>query len=156
VGGAFEFEEVFDEDYLYFYGPSLSELAGPATDLIWSLLALEEGAEVLDLACGHGRITNALARRGARASGLDASRLFLDRAQADAAQAGLNTHYEQGDMRCLPWGDGSFDYVISWFTSFGYFADAENRRVLSESHRVLRPGGKLLIENNNPAELLPR
>jgi SAM-dependent methyltransferase len=59
-------------------------------------------------------------------------------------------------MRSLPWPDGRFDRVLSWFTSFGYFDDAENRRVLREAHRVLCPGGALLIENNNLAELLPR
>ena len=49
-----------------------------------------------------------------------------------------------------------FERVISWFTSFGYFDDPDNQKVLSEAHRVLRPGGRLLIKNNNLAELLPR
>jgi len=46
--------------------------------------------------------------------------------------------------------------VVSWFTSFGYFDDDANRNVLREAHRVLRPSGRLLIENNNLVELLPR
>jgi SAM-dependent methyltransferase len=56
----------------------------------------------------------------------------------------------------LPWPDQRFDRVVSWFTSFGYFDDTDNRRVLREAHRVLRPAGSLLIENNNLVELLPR
>ena len=59
-------------------------------------------------------------------------------------------------MRLLPWTDERFDRVVSWFTSFGYFDDQDNRRVLQEAHRVLRPDGRLLIENNNLVELLPR
>jgi ubiquinone/menaquinone biosynthesis C-methylase UbiE len=59
-------------------------------------------------------------------------------------------------MRSLPWPEHRFERVISWFTSFGYFDDIDNQKVLSEAHRVLRPGGRLLIENNNLAELLPR
>jgi SAM-dependent methyltransferase len=45
--------------------------------------------------------------------------------------------------------DGPFDAALSWFTSFGYFDDDGNRRVLSEYRRVLRPGGRLLIEMHN-------
>lgn len=56
----------------------------------------------------------------------------------------------------LPFEDQRFARVVSWFTSFGYFDDEENRQVLAEVHRVLRPRGRLLIENNNLAELLPR
>lgn len=58
-------------------------------------------------------------------------------------------------MRALPW-EHRFDRVISWFTSFGYFDDDGNRTVLRQAHRALRPGGALLIENNNLAELLGR
>ncbi|MGA8719764.1 MAG: methyltransferase domain-containing protein [Solirubrobacteraceae bacterium] len=152
----FDVEQVFDEDYLYFYEPLLGEVADADADAIWRLLDLEAGSEVLDLACGHGRVASGLARRGARVTGLDATPLFLDHARAQAVAAGLPIEYVQGDMRSLPWPDESFDCVVSWFTSFGYFDDEENRLVLREARRVLRPGGRLLIENNNLAELLPR
>lgn len=156
AGEVFEFDQVFGEDYLYFYGPPLEEASDGDAELIWQLLGLEPGTETLDLACGHGRIANRLALRGATMTGLDATRLFLDRATQDAARAGVEVRYLQGDMRSLPFADGTFDRVVSWFTSFGYFSDEENRAVLREVWRVLRPGGKLLLENNNLAELLPR
>jgi SAM-dependent methyltransferase len=97
-------------------------------------------------------------RRGLqrRVTGLDATPLFLDRARRDAAARNVEVDYVDGDMRSLPWADARFDRVLSWFTSFGYFNDDDNRRVLREAHRVLRPHGRLLIENNNLAELLPR
>jgi ubiquinone/menaquinone biosynthesis C-methylase UbiE len=155
-GPAFDFDKVFDEDYLYFYEPRLAEASDADAKTIWRLLKLEPDMTVLDLACGHGRIANRLAERGARVTGLDATPLFLDHARQDAATRGLEVEYVEGDMRSLPWEDGRFDYVLSWFTSLGYFDDEDNRRVLREAYRALRPGGRLLIENNNLAGLLPR
>ena len=110
--------------------------------------------DVLDLACGHGRIANRLAERGARVTGLDRTPLFLEVARRDAAARGVEVDYVEGDMRELAW-EGGFDRVVSWFTSFGYFDDQANRGVLGGVHGALRPGGSLLIECNNLAELLP-
>ncbi len=152
----FDFDEVFNEDYLYFYEPMLDEVSDADAETVWRLLGLEPGTEVLDLACGHGRIANRLAQLDAQVTGIDATALFLDHARSDAAARGTRVDYVAGDMRSLPWPQGRFDRVLSWFTSFGYFDDVDNRRVLLEAHRVLRPGGRLLIENNNLAELLPR
>jgi SAM-dependent methyltransferase len=148
--------DVFDEDYLYFYETLLSDERSDAdVELIWRLLGLEPGMEVLDLACGHGRIANRLAERGARVTGLDATPLFLDRARADATARGVEVEYLEGDMRSLPWS-GRFDRIVNWFTAFGYFDDDDNRRVLAEAHRALRDRGRLVIENNNVPELLRR
>ncbi len=153
---AFDFEEIFDEDYLHFFAPDLAAASDAESQLIWRLLELEPGDAVLDLACGHGRIANPLAAAGARVSGLDATSRFIERGRPDAAARGLAVEYVEGDMRTLPWPDESFDGVVSWFTSFGYFGDDENRGVLAEAHRVLRPGGRLLIEANNLVALLAR
>ncbi len=137
----FDADGVFDDDYLdLFYGP-LEERSDAETDLVWRLLDLQPGMEVLDLACGHGRIANRLAARGCTVTGLDATEIFLRRARADAADRAVSVDYVLGDMRELPW-QGRFDRVVSWFTAFGYFDDAQNRQVLAEIARVLKPGGR--------------
>ena len=151
----FDFEAVFDDDYLHFYEGRLSpDQSDEDADLIWRLLGLETDLEVLDLACGHGRIANRLARRGCRVTGLDATPLFLERARRDAEELGAEVAYVEGDMRSLPWSEETFDRVVNWFTSFGYFPDPDLRRVLAEAQRVLKPGGRLLIENNNRDRIL--
>jgi cyclopropane fatty-acyl-phospholipid synthase-like methyltransferase len=67
----FEYDGVFDEDYLYFYEESLTAEGNAAdVDAVWKLLTLQPGESVLELGCGHGRIANALAEKGARMTGL--------------------------------------------------------------------------------------
>ncbi len=147
--------ELFDHDYLRFYLPQLTDEASEIeAAMLWSLMSLEPGLELLDLGCGHGRIANLLAARHARVTGLDATPLFLDIARTDAARRGLEVDYVLGDMRSLPWS-ARFDVVISWFTAFGYFDDAQNRGVLAEVLRALRPGGRFLVELNHKDGLLP-
>jgi SAM-dependent methyltransferase len=152
----FDREAAFDEDYLYFYEELLTpERTATEVDLIWRLLELEPGLELLDLACGHGRIANPLAERGVRVTGLDATPLFLELARADAEERGVEVEFVEGDMRSLPWR-GRFDRVLSWFTSFGYFGDDENRLVLAEACAALRPRGLLAVEVNHRDNLLGR
>src|SRR4051794_22061581 len=100
----FDAAATYDDDYLHFFAAprDLGELAvhGPAVpgagssgdaaaDLIWRLLDLRPDMSVLDLACGHGTHANRLAARGCQVTGLDSSTVFLDRARADAAAAGV-------------------------------------------------------------------
>ena len=65
-----------------------------------------------------------------------------------------------GDMRVLPFADATFGAVLSLFTSFGYFEDGDDRRVLDEIVRVLRPGGLFVFDFLNAAAvrsgLVPR
>ncbi|GAA2799431.1 class I SAM-dependent methyltransferase [Saccharopolyspora taberi] len=147
----FDTEELFDTDYLHFAGAALEERSDAESELISRLLG--PATDVLDLACGHGRIANRLAALGMRTTGIDITPLFLDRARQDARERGVTVDYVQGDIRSLPW-TGRFDAVVSWFTAYGYFDDADNRRVLDEAFRALRPGGRLLIELNNPVFIL--
>jgi SAM-dependent methyltransferase len=81
--------------------------------------------------------------------GLDSSAVFLDRARADAAAAGVSVGYVAGDMRQLPPWKGSSGRVISWSTAFGYFDDIASRAVLEEITRVLQPGGRLAMDLDN-------
>jgi SAM-dependent methyltransferase len=138
--------DVFGEDYLYFYETWLDdELSDAQAELIWDVLELEQGDEVLDVPCGHGRIANRLAQRGARVTGLDADTFFLDHARSDAVKRGVEVDYVQGDMRELPWTE-RFDAAVNWFTSFGYFDDAGNRAWLETVRETLKPGGRLAID----------
>ena len=151
----FDFDVVFDpEDYLYFYAASLTpERTAREVALVRALLGLRPGDEVLDLACGHGRLAIPLAEMGIRVTGLDRSEGFLRRARDEAARRGVAVDFVLGDMRRLPWRD-RFDAVYNVFTSFGYFSDADNQRVLEEVARALRPGGRFLLETQNRDALL--
>lgn len=155
----FDATAMYDEDYLYFFaahGPVLPGAGVPdetVADLVWQLLRLRPGMSVLDLACGPGELANRLAARGCQVTGLDSSAVFLNRARADAAAAGVNVEYEAGDMRQLPW-NGHFDRVVNWSTAFGYFDDTTNRAVLTGIARVLRPGGLLAMDLDNVTSFL--
>ena len=140
------FDDLFGETYLHFWGEALSgERSDREAGVIRSLLDLEQGTEVLDLACGHGRIANRLAAGGARVTGLDRSAVFLERARAEAAELGVEVEYVEGDMRAIPWR-GRFDAVLCWFTAFGYFDDDVLHEVLGGVRSALRPGGCFLLE----------
>jgi len=147
---------IFNDDYLYFYAERLSQAAtSDEVARLCSVSGLQPGDRVLDLACGHGRIANRLAALGAQVTGLDATSEFLRLARAEASQLGVAVDYVEGDMRHLPW-DADFDLVVSWFTSFGYFGDRDNRKILAQAHKVLRPGGRVVIDLNHRDELMRR
>jgi 2-polyprenyl-3-methyl-5-hydroxy-6-metoxy-1,4-benzoquinol methylase len=144
--GEFDVEAVFGADYLHFYGPVLNDARNQSeADEIAELVGLDPSMTVLDAPCGHGRISAELAARGASVTGVDIMEHFLVAARDAAAARGLDIAYRRGDLRDLP-VEGPFDVVVCWFTSFGYFDDTDNQRVLREFHRVLKPGGRLLIE----------
>lgn len=108
-------------------------------DGIWDLLDLQPGVRVLDLACGHGRLANRLARRGAVVTGLDVTEPFIELARERDEEMAVDATYALGDMRTLEWRE-AFDVALNWFTSFGYFDDEENRRVLEGVHGALVSG----------------
>ncbi len=142
----FDVEATFGDDYLHFTGQALTEDTDNADAAeIVAFLTPGPGARLLDAPCGYGRITARLAGAGTQVVGVDASAGFVGQARRAARAQGLAADYVVGDLRCLPL-QGPFDAVICWFTSFGYFDDDENRQVLAEFHRLLRPGGRLLIE----------
>jgi SAM-dependent methyltransferase len=150
VTDLFDARAMYDEDYLYFFSdPGDDDLGDDEIpDLLWRLLDLRPGLSVLDLGCGDGELANRLAASGLRVTGLDSSAVFLERARADAAAAGVDVEYVAGDMRAIPW-TGRFDRIVNWSTAFGYFDDTTNRAVLDGIARALRPGGRLAMDLDN-------
>jgi SAM-dependent methyltransferase len=133
---------------------------------IRELLALSQDHVVLDLGCGWGRHFRLLREAGHRVVGLDLSHALLRRVHRPGDQRVRSTGSRTvpgarprtrgrgpggglvaGDMRRLPLADGSFDAVINLATSVGLFLDDRDAvAALSEARRVLRPGGRLLVE----------
>lgn len=104
---------------------------------------------IADLACGPGRHSLELARRGFVATGVDLSEPFLWRARRAAAGLGpgaLPPRFLCGDLRRLALADRSVEAVLLLGNSFGYFSDRENRAILEQMRRILRPGGLLCME----------
>jgi SAM-dependent methyltransferase len=98
---------------------------------------------ILDLACGAGRHLLELRRRRLDPIGLDLSITLLR--EARSRERGLRL--ARGDMRRLPFADGRFHLVTSFFTSFAYFAKPEEDvGVLREIRRVLTPGGRFALD----------
>jgi SAM-dependent methyltransferase len=164
-----------DAYYGALYLDSVEDLLTPALSAaearaIAALLALGPADVVLDLACGHGRHAGALAGRARRVVGLDRSGEYLRRAVATTplppstststttstptpTKTALKPCFVRGDLRSLPFADGSFDALFSWYASLFMFDDATNEAALAEAARVVRPGGRLLVHHANPARL---
>ncbi len=99
--------------------------------------------DVLDLACGPGIVTAALAPGARTVTAFDLTAEMLRRAEARLTAAGLaNVSYRQGDAEHLPFADGAFDCVVTRL-SLHHFTDPA--AVLTEVRRVLKPGGRLVV-----------
>jgi SAM-dependent methyltransferase len=151
-----------DGYYGALYLDSVADLLTPAlsaveADAVAALLAIGPRDRVLDLACGHGRHALPLARRAGAVTGLDRSGDYLRRAAGDAAsrvRVGERAPaFVRGDVRALPFAAGTFDAVFSWYASLFPFDDPTNEACLAEAARVVRPGGRLLVEHANPLAL---
>jgi SAM-dependent methyltransferase len=136
----------FDSWYLHEYEPlfTLTRDREEVSRLVDVLGELPSGARVLDCPCGQGRHAHLLAEAGFNVDGFDYSETLL--AAARERGTGPTLRYTRGDMRKLPgkWS-GRFDAVVNLFTSFGFFdTPADDRRVLAEFARVLKPDGLLV------------
>lgn len=145
------FRRWFNEDYRVVYKHRDMEDSGrEVAFVIWSLNPRKD-APILDLCCGTGRHIIPLFENGyCRLTGLDLSPTLLEAARKTLEDLKVSAGLVRGDMLHLPFLDGAFDYVLSFFSSFGYFGtDAANNSVLSEMVRVLRPGGRLWLDLMN-------
>ena len=143
------FEQWFGEEYHALYPHRDEEDARRAVTLIREVVAWEPGAWILDLGCGPGRHAAELARSGARVVGFDLSRAMLRRAHERN-----NAALVRGDMRALPFQNGSFALAVNLFTSFGYFLDdAEHARVVRQVVEALAPGGYFVLDYLNAEQV---
>ncbi len=109
-------------------------------------------ARVLDLACGIGRHSIEFAKKGFEVTGLDYSKPYIASAKRSASQEKVKVQFVKGDMKNLRphFASENFDLVVSLYNSFGYFKSRKDDfRMLQEVHRVLKPGGKFVLNTLN-------
>jgi len=107
-------------------------------------LAIKPGAQLLDVACGAGQLSLIAARAGARVTGCDIASNWLVQARRSAAAEGLTIVFEEGDAEALPYGDATFDAVVSLI---GAMFAPHPELVAAEVTRVCRPGGLIAMAN---------
>jgi SAM-dependent methyltransferase len=105
------------------------------------------GKDVLELGCGGGQCSVALAERGANVTGIDLSAEQLDFARDLAAERDTDVEFLQGDVTGLPFADGGFDvafnaYVFQWIDDL--------TACFREAHRVLRESGRFVFSMPHP------
>jgi ubiquinone/menaquinone biosynthesis C-methylase UbiE len=115
----------------------------------------QRGARVLDVGSAWGFHVMALARRGFTATGVDLIPDQFAVGSRIAAFNGVAFDVAAADAAALPFPDATFDHV-TLVETFEHIYEADRPRALSECHRVLRPGGRLVLSTPNHASLVER
>jgi ubiquinone/menaquinone biosynthesis C-methylase UbiE len=132
----------------------LSHTAEESLAALIELAAPEASDRALDVACGPGIVTCAVAQRVRSMRGQDVVPAMLEKARSRQAELGLtNIEWDLGDARALPYPDGTFDLVV---TRFSFHHLREPLATLLEMRRVCRPGGRLVVADVAPAPTTSR
>jgi SAM-dependent methyltransferase len=121
---------------------AVAEKVASIADVLVPRAGIEAGMGVLDVACGTGNASIPAARLGARVTGLDLSPGLIAIACERGAEAKVEVEWRQGDAQALPFGDDSFDRVIS---AIGHMFAPDHRRTADELRRVCRPDGRIAL-----------
>jgi 2-polyprenyl-3-methyl-5-hydroxy-6-metoxy-1,4-benzoquinol methylase len=144
-----EIHEWWETDYL---NADLNRFYDQVFDRIIQTLAPKSGQTLLDAGCGYGFHAVRLARSGVQVTGVDFSEVALRHSAATIERAGLSERIrvQQGDLLDLPFLNGTFDYVHCWGVLMHV---PQIDAALTELIRVLKPGGKLVLMENNASSL---
>jgi SAM-dependent methyltransferase len=127
-----------------------TDRTGPEVDRVAKILQPQGDERVLDMACGSGRHSLELRRRGFAVVGADISPDLIDIARRDAAEAELDVDFVLADLRDLDFED-EFDLVLNLNDgAIGYLeSDEENLETFEVISHALKPGGRNLIQLPN-------
>jgi SAM-dependent methyltransferase len=132
---------------------STTEETRQDVDFIRESLGVPPPAKLLDVPCGGGRHSVALAGLGYDMTGVDISTDFLTAARALSNGKPVKITWEQREMRDLPW-PGVFDGAYTFGNSFGYLDEAGNAAFLKSVAAALKPGARFVLESGYVMEHL--
>jgi ubiquinone/menaquinone biosynthesis C-methylase UbiE len=139
----------FDKNFSTIGIEGRNDRAKKEVDFILKVLRVPKSALTLDLACGIGRHSIELAKRGYNVVGTDFNKEYIEHCKERAKELSLdNVRFMQMDMRKLNFKN-KFDFIINIWTSFGYFSEEENLDTLRRMSKALKKNGKLLIDVAN-------
>ena len=141
----FENESFWRELYPYMFDENRFAQADEQVRKVLKLAGVRRGA-VLDLCCGPGRHSVALAKRGFQVTGVDRTRFLLNKARRHAKSARVRVEFVRSDMRDFA-RPNTYKLALSMWTSFGYFDNKnDDRRALGNIFKSLKPGGVCVID----------
>ena len=117
-----------------------------ATDFLHRL-RLTPSTKVLDVACGTGNLSIPAAKSHAHVTGVDIATNLIEQARARAQAENVTVTFDVGDAEQLPYGDSSFDTVM---TMYGAMFAPRPELAAAELLRVCRPGGTIAMANWTP------
>lgn len=127
--------------------------ADEVAERIEGVMGLSPASTIVDVPCGIGELSAALADRGHRVHGIDRSANVL-RAAEQHLGGRTDVTLDRRDMRELE-AEGAFDAAVCWWGSFGYFGDEGDAAFVRAVRRALKPGAPFLIEGFVMESLLP-
>lgn len=143
------FKDYFDNNYADYFLRNISEeFTENQVNLIEEILELKNGDNILDIFCGLGRHSIALARRGYNVVSVDYSESYIKELRNNASKENLKISALAMDARKINFQD-EFDAILLIFVSFGYFSDEENKELLKNLTLALKKDGKILIDIEN-------
>lgn len=122
------------------YALMAEEVMAPLGPLLVAAAGIGPGVRVLDVAAGSGNISLPAARAGATVTSTDLTPELLQRSRERAVAEGLSLHYQEANAQALPFGDNTFDAVIS---AIGVMFAPDHQQAADELIRVCRPGGTI-------------
>ncbi len=141
------FKEWFESDeYLKVYNHRNTDDAEKLTTTLLGKIGLNRNSLILDAACGNGRYSVLLAKKGFKVVGFDLSAKLLTIARNNIKKESCNILLFRADVRevCLK---TEFDLILLAFTSFGYFeSDDENFKFINSSYKLLKPKGYFVLD----------
>jgi ubiquinone/menaquinone biosynthesis C-methylase UbiE len=100
-----------------------------------------EGPRVLEVSFGTGFLLTQYADRF-ETEGIDYNEKMVAVARRNLDREGIHANLQQGNVEALPYASGHFDCIVNTMAFSGY---PDGQKAMSELHRVLKPGGKLVI-----------
>lgn len=142
------FGEWFNSPYYHvLYKHRDYEEAQAFIDNLYDYLELNQEHRILDLACGKGRHSIYLNKKGLNVVGLDLSEESINYANQFSNN---RLHFEVHDMR-IPFAHESYDFIFNLFTSFGYFeTKAEHLQAIQSVSEALKPNSTFILDFLNP------